>query len=103
MDKFPTVDELMRLAKENPEELNRIQEKFSNEIIDNAREENKARLKGMMFQMNAIRLKNKDNHLKSTIAMSKLMWTSFYKMNDELQQFKKEQNKLSLVDKNKRD
>ena len=102
MDKFPSVDELIKLAKENPEELNRIQEKFSNEIIDNAREENKARLQGIMFQMNAIRLKNKDNHLKSTIAMSKLMWTSFYKMNDELQTLRKEQDKISLV-KDKRD
>ncbi len=102
MDKFPSVDELIKLAKENPEELNRIQEKFSNEIIDNAREENKARLQGIMFQMNAIRLKNKDNHLKSTIAMSKLMWTSFYKMNDKLQTLRKEQDKISLV-KDKRD
>lgn len=102
MDKFPSVDELIKLAKENPEELNRIQEKFSNEIIDNAREENKARLQGIMFQMNAIRLKNKDNHLKSTIAMSKLMWTSFYKMNDELQTLRKEQDKISLI-KDKRD
>lgn len=102
MDKFPSVDELIKLAKENPEELNRIQEKFSNEIIDNAREENKARLQGIMFQMNAIRLKNKDNHLKSTIAMSKLMWTSFYKMNDQLQTLRKEQDKISLI-KDKRD
>lgn len=102
MDKFPTVDELIRLAKEDPEELNRIQKKFSEDIINNASEEQKPRLKGIVFQLDMIKQKSKGNHIKSTIAISKLMWTSFYKMNDELKLFKEESKKLSLI-KDKRD
>ena len=91
MEKFPSVDELIKMAKEDPEALDALQKRESQKIIDNAAPENKVKLEGIQFKVDMIKRKNKDKHTKTHLEVSDMMWEAFYEMNEGLQAFKTEQ------------
>jgi len=95
MDKFPSVDELIKMAKENPEKLDALQKSESQKIIDRASPKNKVKLEGIQFKIDMIKRKNKDNNIKTAMALNHLMWESFEKMNEELKVFRGSQENKS--------
>lgn len=87
MDKFPSVDELIKMAKEDPEKLNALQKSESQKIIDKASPENKMKLEGLQFKINMIKRKNKNNQTKTMIELHEMMKESFNKLSEELKVF----------------
>jgi hypothetical protein len=91
MDNFPSVNELIEMAKNNPELLDELQKKESQKIIDNASSENKSKLEGIQFKVDMIKRKNKKNLTKTNLELSDMLWESFHSMNNELQAFREVQ------------
>jgi hypothetical protein len=84
--KYP--DDVNDLFNKTPDELDQILKYESDKILNAANEENKPQLKQMQLKMNVIRSKNGNNHLKSAIDFTSLMWDYFFDLNDALQKFK---------------
>jgi len=80
MIKLPEFNELLRLATEEPDKLEALRIELSNQVINQAPERQKQRLKGLMFEINAIMATSKPSGYK----ISELMWTNFIKLNDVL-------------------
>jgi len=73
MTDFPTVDELIRLAKEDPEKLDEIHKEMVNEIIERQTDENmKIRLIALQSRIDRIQKKS-NNHLQASLKMINLM------------------------------
>lgn len=73
---LPNIDTLITLAKEQPEELERIRVKLTQELIDNAPSTaRKRRLEGLNFTIEMKR-KSAKNPLHGCIKISELMWDS---------------------------
>jgi hypothetical protein len=83
MKNLPEFEELMRLAKENPEELERIRKNAIEELIQQAPEHHQRRLRGLQFQVDMEREKAK-NPMDSCVRVSRLMHDSFSKLRDTL-------------------
>lgn len=83
MKDLPEFEEMMRLAKENPEELERIRQSAVEDLIQNAPEEHQRRLRGLQFQVDMEREKAK-NPMDSCVRVSRLMHESFSKLRDSL-------------------
>lgn len=80
---WPSFDELVQIAKENPEQLEILRQHKINEIIDAAPENQRRRLRGLQFQVDCYRRIHK-NPLASCISISKLMRDSLLELNDVL-------------------
>lgn len=80
---WPSFDELVRIAKENPEQLETLRQRKINEIIDAAPESQRRRLRGLQFQVDCYRRIHK-NPLASCISISKMMRASLLELNDVL-------------------
>jgi hypothetical protein len=92
---FPSIEELMRLSKEDPSQLDIILKRESEKIINNAStEESKNKLKGIQFQCNMIKEKNKNNSMNAVSEIFDKMWCSFKEMDSELQIFKTKNKEL---------
>jgi len=77
MTNLPTFDELVTLAKENPEALETLRQQHVDTLICNAPEAFQKRLKGMQFQIDAYRKIHKDSPLGSCMKISQMMHESF--------------------------
>jgi len=73
---FPDFDYLRSLAENNPQELNNLSERFSQQIIASAPERNKRRLEGLLFQINMERRRSK-NPMHACISISRMMMDSY--------------------------
>tara|TARA_Y100001968_G_scaffold285339_1_gene285248 strand:+ start:723 stop:1121 length:399 start_codon:yes stop_codon:yes gene_type:complete len=80
---LPEFDELMRLAKEDPEALERLRQEAIEDLISNAPEQHQRRLRGLQFQVDMERQRAK-NPMDSCIKISRLMHDSFSKLRDTL-------------------
>lgn len=80
---FPDFEELMKLAKENPAELERIRQKACEDIIQKAPEKYQRKLRGLQFKIDMEREKSK-NALASCVNLSKMMHHSFGRLRDAL-------------------
>lgn len=80
---LPDFDELVRLAKEDPEELERIRAEAVETLINKAPLESQRRLRGLQFQVDMERQKAK-NPMDSCIRVSKMMHDSFNTLRDAL-------------------
>jgi hypothetical protein len=110
MDKFPTVNELMEMAKNNPGLLNDLQKKENDKIINRQTDEMaKKKLEGIIFKMNMIKIKNKKNHFKTAMDISDMMNESkdemIYQIKDKFGSKPIENSKpnLKIVSKKKED
>ncbi len=92
MDNLPSINELIEMAKTNPELLDKIQKEETKKIIDNASsEDSKRRLNGLSFKIEAIKRKNGNNHMKTAMELNKLMENSRQELSNKIiQHFKKE-------------
>ena len=74
---LPSFDELLTLAKNNPEALEALRQQHINMIIDNADPKHQARLRGLQFQIDAQRGIHADSPMGSCMKISKMMQESF--------------------------
>jgi len=83
---LPSVDELLRLAKENPEELERIRQAEIEALINSAPPEHQRRLKGLQFQIDCERQLH-DTPMGACIAISRMMFESVNELQKSLNTF----------------
>ncbi|TXR53645.1 DUF3135 domain-containing protein [Reinekea thalattae] len=81
---WPTTDELIQLAKDNPEELEALRKREIESTISRAPDPIQRRLRGIQFRVDAQRKLCK-TPLSSCVAISQMMIDSFYDLNDSLQ------------------
>ncbi len=77
MSDLPNFDTLVKLAQENPEELERLRQEQVSKIINDAPEKTRHRLKGLQFQIDAHRTIHEDSPMGACIKISKMMQESF--------------------------
>ncbi|MFT5704850.1 MAG: hypothetical protein ACI8SK_000803 [Shewanella sp.] len=83
---FPGFDTLMKMAKNNPEDLEELLRAEVNRVIGKAPEEHHHRLRGLQFQVDAQRVLAK-NPMDSCIRVSQMMHRSFGKLHTTLNEF----------------
>lgn len=80
---WPTTDELIKLAKQDPEALEALRQREINALIDSAPAQMQRRLRGLQFQIDAKRELSK-TPMAACMAISKMMFDSVYELNDAL-------------------
>ena len=83
---LPSIDTLIILAKEQPDELERIRVELTQELIDGASSvARKRRLEGLNFTIEMKR-KSASNPMHSCLKLSELMWDSAIAMAERIKQ-----------------
>lgn len=77
---FPSHETLMRLAQQNPEELERLRKYHVDAIIEAAPVHMRRRLQGLQFQIDCTRRLH-PSPLGSCLSISKLMMKSLHSLN----------------------
>ena len=77
MSDFPNFDQLVKLAKENPDELEKIRQQEVERLISKAPESYRQRLRGLQFQIDAQRRLHQDSPIGACIKISQMMHKSF--------------------------
>lgn len=77
MSDFPNFDQLLKWAKEDPEQLERFRQQQIDSIINSAPEENQRRLRGLQFQIDAQRKLHANSPMASCVKISQMMHDSF--------------------------
>ena len=81
---LPSIDTLIILAKEQPDELERIRVELTQELIDGASSAaRKRRLEGLNFIIEMKR-KSASNPMHSCLKLSELMWDSAIAMAERI-------------------
>lgn len=83
---LPCHDDLSKLARDDPAAFEALRQALIASTIDSAPERIRARLRGIQFQVDGIRRLSR-SPLGATVKIYGLMWDSFLKMNDSLQDF----------------
>lgn len=81
---WPNVEQLIALAKNNPDALERFRSQQIEKLIASAPEAMQRRLRGLQFQIDCKRKIHKSS-MGACIALSKMMFDSVYELNDALQ------------------
>lgn len=81
---WPTPDQLIALAKNNPAGLEAFRHRQIEQLIASAPEAMQRRLRGLQFQIDCKRRLHR-SPLGACIALSKMMFDSVYQLNDALQ------------------
>lgn len=80
---WPTTDELIKLAEQDPQALEDLRQREINALIDSAPADMQRRLRGLQFQIDAKRQLSK-TPMAACIAISQMMFDSVYELNDAL-------------------
>jgi hypothetical protein len=80
---LPEFDILVQMAKEQPDELEKLRTRLSNDVIDSAPDRIKQRLRGLQFQID-VKRKTSSNPLSACIHISTMMQESFGRMRSVL-------------------
>lgn len=80
---LPDFDELVKLAEENPEELENLRQRLCDELIQSAPQEYRRRLRGIQFQIDMERQKAK-SPMAACLKISEMMHDSFSQLRDAL-------------------
>lgn len=87
--KLPEFDELLKLAENNPEELEKLRRTLVDQVIQQAPERLRRRLQGLQFQIES-QCKIAGSPMAACIKISEMMHESFaqlrYALNDHLVQ-----------------
>ena len=86
MSDFPTFDELLKLAQENPEKLEAYRQEQVEKLISQAPEGSQRRLRGLQFQIDAQRQIHHESPMGSCMSISKMMQESFTELRTGLNQ-----------------
>lgn len=81
LNALPSFDELKTMAAERPEELENLRKRMTDEILRDAPEDRRRRLEGIVFRINAERLRSK-NPLQACIRISQMMMDSVVELRD---------------------
>jgi hypothetical protein len=81
--RWPTRDELFKLAKEDPAQLESLRAQEIEALITSAPESMQRRLRGLQFQIDAKRSLSK-TPMASCLAISQMMFDSVYELNNAL-------------------
>lgn len=93
MDNYlPDIDSLIKMAQDDPEELEQLRENLCSQLIKNAPEHYQRRLKGIQFQIDMTRRKS-GNSLHSCIKISELMLQSYQKLQAALTELNQSNDK----------
>ena len=88
---LPNFDEMLNLADNNPEELERLRSAAIEDVIDNAPAHMERRLRGLQFQIDAQRDMSK-TPMASCIKISEMMHESFSRLRHSLNTAASQQN-----------
>jgi len=77
MSNFPSFETLLTLAKEQPEELERLRLEEVELIINQAPENSRRRLRGLQFQIDSQRNLHRDSPMGACMKISQMMHESF--------------------------
>ena len=80
---LPPFDELVKLALEDPAAFERLRQEHIEALISAAPEHTQRRLKGLQFQIDMIRRKNK-SPMGACITISKMMYDALYHLREAL-------------------
>lgn len=81
---FPNIDQLMKLAKNDPEGLERLRLEHIETLINSAPEPTQRRLRGLQFQIDCQRRLHK-HPMGACLSISKMMMASLHRLNEALQ------------------
>ena len=84
--KLPPVEELIKLAQDDPAELERIRQAEVESLISSASPEHQRRLKGLQFQIDCERQLH-DTPMGACIAISRMMFESVNELQKSLNNF----------------
>lgn len=90
----PSHEDLSRLARDDPPAFEELRRKLIDNLIDNAAEMTKPRLRGIQFQVDCLRRLSR-SALGSTVRIYELMWKSFLELNYSCQDFAHLEYRLS--------
>ena len=93
---FPDFDTLMKMAKNNPEQLEHLLREEVNEVIGSASEQHHHRLRGLQFQVDAQRIIAK-NPMDSCIRISQMMHQSLGELHTTLNEFSEQHDHSNWV------
>ncbi len=93
---LPDFDTLRDLARENPEELERLRLALCQKVIDEAPSHAKPRLEGLLFQINARRALAK-SHQEAAQELSNMMNHSLKRMQEMLRDLRTIQSESILL------
>ena len=82
---LPDVDDLMQMAQDDPEALERLREQLCAQVIANAPRQYQRRLNGLQFQINMERMRA-NNSLHSCIKISQMMMESYQQLQLSLEE-----------------
>ncbi|HEY7772316.1 MAG TPA: DUF3135 domain-containing protein [Marinagarivorans sp.] len=80
---WPTANELIKLAQEDPDALEALRQREIDALINAAPASMQRRLRGLQFQIDAKRSISK-TPMASCMAISQMMFDSVYELNDAL-------------------
>lgn len=80
---LPDFDYLLSLAKENPEELENLRNRYNQALIDSAPEPFKKRLHGLLFKIDMEKRRSK-NSIQYCVTISKMMMDSFSELQEAI-------------------
>lgn len=80
---IPDIQEIFRLAQEEPETLKLLHRKWIDELIQSAPEHTQRRLRGLQWEIDAEMSKH-DNPIGKCVAISKMMMESLSELNKAL-------------------
>lgn len=82
-NQLPSVDELIKMAQDDPEGLELLRKKLCTQLINNAPKQYQRRLHGLQFQIDMTR-QTANNELHSCIKISEMMLESYQKLQTAL-------------------
>jgi hypothetical protein len=77
MSDLPNFDQLLKLAQEKPEELERFRQQQIDLLIQQAPPKSRDRLRGLQFQIDAQRQIHSDSPMGACVKISQMMHESF--------------------------
>ena len=97
---LPDVDDLIKMAQDDPDGLERLRHELCTQLIENAPEHYQRRLNGIQFQIDMTRRKS-SNGLHSCIKISEMMLESYQKLQSTLAELSEHDYRQYKVDKPK--
>ena len=88
---LPDFDTMMAMHRDNPEELERLRAELTGEVLKQAPDEIKRRLKGLQFRIN-MELRKAKTPQARCIKMSSMMHDAFSELNHRLNHFGDDQD-----------
>lgn len=93
--KFPSFDELRRLAENDPQKLEEYRHGEIEKIIATAPPQSRGRLRGLQFQVNCHRQIHGENAMGACIAISRMMHESLLQLQNTIAGVGEERNSQS--------